>query len=152
LHFTTTNNIYTLSNWTFILITHLEFTGHFNCWDFKVFWTKYAVYIGNGLQYSWRAYLAEPIRHSNSTVNCVGKVHWFWMFQQVAPCFEAIKWDWTNLAKDRTTFCISIIHYKNFGRRTCNCRKEESVMTVWKTVQQEWQKCTENETNLKQDQ
>jgi len=33
-------NIYNLSNITFILITHLEVTGHFYYWDFKVFGTK----------------------------------------------------------------------------------------------------------------
>jgi len=48
----------------------------------------------------------------------------------VALCFEIIKWNWTDVAEDRETFRCSFIHYENFGRRTCNCRKEESVMRV----------------------
>jgi hypothetical protein len=67
---------------------------------------------------------------SESTVNCVGKVNWFWMLQQVALCFETITWNWTDLAKERATVCCSFIHYENFGRKTCNCTKEESVMRV----------------------
>jgi hypothetical protein len=52
------------------------------------------------------------------------------MFQQVALCFERIKFDWTDLAKDRATFCMLIIHYENFGRRTCNCRREDCNESV----------------------
>jgi len=126
---------------------HLTFLllGFQSFWEqiCSLYWKLTSVYV-TGL-------LTEPIRYPDSTGNCVGKVHWFWIFQQVALCFETIKWDWTNLAKDRTTFCISIIHYENLGRKTCNCRKEESVMRVWITVQQEWEKYTQNETNMEQD-
>jgi hypothetical protein len=50
----TTKIIYTLSNSTVMLNTHLEVTGHFYYWDFN--------FLG-----------------PNSTVNCGGKVHFFFL-------------------------------------------------------------------------
>jgi len=39
----------------------------------------------------------------NATVICVGKMHWFGIFQiQVLYC-QTVKWDWTVMAKDRAT-------------------------------------------------
>jgi hypothetical protein len=67
-------------------------------------------------------------------------VHWFWLFQEMVQFFEIIKWNWTDGAEERATFCCLFIHYGNFGRRTCNCRKEESVMRVWIIVLLEWEK------------
>jgi hypothetical protein len=41
---------------------------------------------------------SDKIFEFNSKLH--GKVHWFWMFQQVALCFEIIKWNWINLANE----------------------------------------------------
>jgi len=33
-----------------------------------------------------------------ATVNCVGKMDWFGMFQNVVLYCQTVKWDWTVLA------------------------------------------------------
>ena len=38
-----------------------------------------------------------------ATVICVGKMHWFGIFQILVLYFQTAKWDWTELAQDRAT-------------------------------------------------
>ena len=38
-----------------------------------------------------------------ATVICVGKMHWFGMFQNVLVCSQTVKCDWKELAQDRAT-------------------------------------------------
>jgi len=46
-----------------------------------------------------------------ATVICVGKMHWFGIFQiQVFHC-QTVKWDWTEQAQDRATVsCVVKMH------------------------------------------
>jgi len=36
-----------------------------------------------------------------ATVICVGKMHWFGMFQILVLNCQTVKWNWTELAQDR---------------------------------------------------
>jgi len=38
-----------------------------------------------------------------ATVIYVGKMHWFGIFQNLVLYCQRVKWDWTELAKDRAT-------------------------------------------------
>jgi len=38
-----------------------------------------------------------------ASVICVGKMHWFGMFQILVLYCQTVKWDLTELAKDRAT-------------------------------------------------
>ena len=39
----------------------------------------------------------------NATVICVGKKHWFGIFQILVLYCQTVKWDWTELAQERAT-------------------------------------------------
>ena len=86
---------------------------------------------------SWRPFQAELISHRDSTVNCLGKMDWFGMFQNVVRYCQTVKWDWTELtvlsdcemgmdwtgSLTKQYFCSSFIHYENLGLRSCECMR-----------------------------
>jgi len=47
-----------------------------------------------------------------ATVICVGKMHWFGIFQTVVKYCQTVKWDWTELGQDRATVkCVGKMHW-----------------------------------------
>jgi len=47
-----------------------------------------------------------------ATVICVGKLHWFGIFQILVLNCQTVKWDWTELAQDRATVkSVGKIHW-----------------------------------------
>jgi len=43
---------------------------------------------------------------------CVGKMHWFGMFQNLVLYCQTAKCDWTELAQDRSTvICVGKMHW-----------------------------------------
>jgi len=43
---------------------------------------------------------------------CVGKMHWFGMFQNLVLYCQTAKWDWNKLAKARATVnCVGKMHW-----------------------------------------
>jgi len=40
---------------------------------------------------------------NKATVIFVGKMHWFGIFQILVMYCQTVKWDWTELDKDRAT-------------------------------------------------
>jgi len=47
-----------------------------------------------------------------ATVICVGKLHWFGIFQILVLNCQAVKCDWTVLAQDRATVnCVGKMHW-----------------------------------------
>jgi len=49
-----------------------------------------------------------------ATVICVGKLHWFGIFQILVMNCQTVNWDWTELAQDRATVkCVGKMH--SFG-------------------------------------
>ena len=48
----------------------------------------------------------------NATVICVGKMHWFGIFQNLVLYCQTVKCDWTKLAQDRATeICVGKMHW-----------------------------------------
>jgi len=46
-----------------------------------------------------------------ATVNCVGKIHWFGMLQNMVLYSQTAKWDWNELAQARATVnCVGKMH------------------------------------------
>jgi len=47
-----------------------------------------------------------------ATVSCVGKMHWFGMFQNLLLYSQTVKWDCTELVQDRATIkCVGKMHW-----------------------------------------
>ena len=47
-----------------------------------------------------------------ATVICVGKMHWFGIFQILVLYCQTVKWVWTELAQDRATvMCVGKMHW-----------------------------------------
>jgi len=48
----------------------------------------------------------------NATVFCVGKMHWFGMFQILVLYCQTVNCDWTELAQDRAKVqCVGKMHW-----------------------------------------
>jgi len=47
-----------------------------------------------------------------STVICVGKMHWFGMFQILVMYCQTVKWDWAELAQVKAKVqCLGKMHW-----------------------------------------
>ena len=65
-----------------------------------------------------------------ATVICVGKLHWFGMFQNLVLICQRAKWDWNDLAQSRATvFYVGKMHWFD---------KFQNLLLYSQTVKWDW--------------